>query len=518
AYEGAALDRFYDHDYRIDADTNPAGCFAMLLPFCYIVGELVMCISLRACVGGKKNAEREREAERQRERELADVVEKVPQQTGGNEGVEGERETGTAVDVPADNEDDALSATLYPALEGLTHTMLVCIVALFILSILAGFLTYPADMAVTNKFRRMTVERGYTSEQAQAMVRDAGDIGELEWLVLNTPADNSFVDYFKGVVGSEVAAPIMCLFPYAVGGLVGTGVGMYLGLLHATVECPSLNASVRSKFKHLMLLPLIMWGVAGIWALASDSPGSFQGSQFLVLFGVTDHAESLIQHTGNYELFLCACQLPFVYLAIRWVDLNKTQGEKEAFAKKTVWIRRFGTYSLSCFVYDDLYFAVVQWLARLYIPSCGTPEGGLQECPTLGGFFHMLLLGTVTVFLVLYMFDITYGVLSLDYWLSVITGLGVCLITCFFWVYQRIHRLLGGGRGNVGGQKLRRVKPLFNNPFALRIPMNHIAVQVVPILSAHTDHDGEKGVLGDISTADHTTAADGNTTDSGTAV
>ncbi|GIQ81905.1 hypothetical protein KIPB_002947 [Kipferlia bialata] len=500
AFNAGDTESFWNHTRAIEADTNPAGCFAMLLPFCYIVGEIVMCTVLYLVMGGRKGAEREREATTN-ERETGDVVQEVPidqesvavETEGEGEG-EGERERVT---------DEA--ALLTPALRGLCRCVLICMVVLFCLSIASGFFTYTADRLVTYKFRRMTVERGFTEAQAEMMVKDAGDIGELSWVVLNTGAGNSFSDYFKGVLGSEFAAPIMALFPYAVGGMVGTGVGMYLGLLHATVECPSLNASVRSKFKHLMWMPIVMWGIAGLWAL-TDTPGSFKGSQFLLLFGygsqflqlfgLVDEAEKLTDHTGNYELFLCACQLPAIYLAIRWVDLGKTHEEKEVFARRSVWIRRFGTYSLSCFVYDGVYYGFVQWLASLYIPSCAGPEGvGLEECTTLGGFFHMLIVGLLMVFAVLYVFDITHGVLSLDYWLSAITAVGVYLIGLVFSLYFWVSKLISGAPQKPDAPK--REMPSLLKMLVPRIPMNHIDVQVVPILSANA-HKAKPEVLGTV--------------------
>ncbi|GIQ83331.1 hypothetical protein KIPB_004635, partial [Kipferlia bialata] len=461
-------------------DTSPCGAFAMLLPVCYWIGELALCIAMRFTINGKQ-----REGEGEREGEvMPDVVEEVPEEPV-------ERGEEREADAETDAEERESVSTLSLFRVAVVASIVVCVA----LSLASAFLTYPVERGVTHHFQREAVARGYSID----IIEDADDIEDLPWVTLNDGKGNKFWDHIEAMLYSELCAPIMGLFPYTVSGLAGTAIGMYVGLLYATANAPSLNKSVRHHFNKLYWIAAILYAVGGVWALVSDSPGSFQGSMFLGQMGLIDgKGESLMFHTGNYELFLCAMELVVVIFVIDRVDLRKTQEEKDALAAKTLWLRRLGTYSLSCFVYDDIYFGLLQLLASVFNPTCLNDNGHLTECQGITAMFYFLIVGMATVFGLMHVFDLSLGTLSIDYPLSAITGLGAHIVERVVWVYDMIwwKRRQGKGGEAEGDEGTEDPRPKIGGPTLYKrvrpgMDKNHNNITVLSLVAK--DPDQEEG-------------------------
>eukprot|EP00768_Dysnectes_brevis_P003896 gnl/Dysnectes_brevis/2765_a3368_1366.p1 GENE.gnl/Dysnectes_brevis/2765_a3368_1366~~gnl/Dysnectes_brevis/2765_a3368_1366.p1 ORF type:complete len:567 (+),score=102.05 gnl/Dysnectes_brevis/2765_a3368_1366:30-1703(+) len=335
------------------------------------------------------------------------------------------------------------------------------IVVLLSLSLLAGFVSPVVEEWITARWKVIAVENGYKAKH----ISSSASIAKAKWVVLNTDKYNPVSNYLHGLIASELTAPIMGLLPYAVNGFAGAAIGVWLGALGAASG--EAEKKVRGSFTRLFMIPGALLVVGALWAIVGDN---FKGFPLLEMVGLADDGEISTFHGGNYELLLCAAQVPLVLWFI-WRCELKPGVDRTLMLSKTKWLRRFGSYSLTCFVYDEIYLGVVQWLASLYIPSClDTEDGGLQECEGYLALVHYLVLGTAMTFLVLYLFDLVHGFLSMDWWLSAVGG--------------GFRHMITPGKGKRGFRKLLSVlKP--------SIHLNHTNIQAIDLLDVEQLDDDD---------------------------
>eukprot|EP00768_Dysnectes_brevis_P001623 gnl/Dysnectes_brevis/1436_a1627_1702.p1 GENE.gnl/Dysnectes_brevis/1436_a1627_1702~~gnl/Dysnectes_brevis/1436_a1627_1702.p1 ORF type:complete len:573 (-),score=125.42 gnl/Dysnectes_brevis/1436_a1627_1702:659-2377(-) len=386
AYADGKMSNFFSHDYRITARNNPCGCFALLIGVTQLITGITVVAGLL----------------RQRRKERGDDSQLEPSELS--------TDTIECTDTPS------------PGTSDLFYSKVVwCSIALLVIfSIISAFLFRPVDQAIVRRWKHLATAQGLDAD----VITTTEDIAKAPWIVLNTESGNSFRWYLRALVASEVTAPIMGLFPFTVGSLAGAALGMWMGMLGTTTG--DIKRQTRDRFWWLMLIPVLQLEVASLWAVFGTE---FKGSMILFALGLSETSESLTHHGGNYELFLCSGQLPVVLWAIwRW-DL-KEGIDRDRILRKSLWLRRFGSYSLSCFVYDSLFLGVMHAVSALYLPACRGVDGAtLQPCQGSWGLLSMLFGGMGACYGLLLLFDRVHGLFSMDWWLSAFGGVAISLTT-----------------------------------------------------------------------------------------